>query len=293
MNKFTTITMTLWDLYSQRKNGQILPRIKTGRKNVYNVQKQVLLIDSIINNVPLPTFYFWKNLDGNLEVLDGEQRLNSIYNFIHNNFTYKGKTWYEWENSDRNFLDKFKNIQFSAFICEGDEEYKRMIFQRINTLGISLSKFEMINQLYPNLYIQQLKNFVKTNPKIKLIFETNYKGNIEYFLLSYLTKSSNIDDILDYISNKTNFDNDYKVLMPILDFIVEVFKFPRKFKKEYFNLANKFQDSKEILLENKFIINNSIKDFYQSKTFKIVKNIEKWLEDLILSVIENSQKLDN
>lgn len=71
------------------------------RKLVWGIEEKRLLIDSIINRIPLPAILLVKYdvLDGAkgvLEIVDGMQRLNAIISFVLGEFgiLYKGKMCY-------------------------------------------------------------------------------------------------------------------------------------------------------------------------------------------------------
>lgn len=52
------------------------------REYVWNQPKKQQLIDSILLGIPIPTFYFSIDKNGNLLVVDGKQRINSILEFL-------------------------------------------------------------------------------------------------------------------------------------------------------------------------------------------------------------------
>ena len=56
--------MKIKNLYENVRDGKIISDIELQREIVYPSDKQVLVIDSIINKIPLPAFYFWKNNEG-------------------------------------------------------------------------------------------------------------------------------------------------------------------------------------------------------------------------------------
>lgn len=80
--------MKIRDLYEKVNDGHIISDIELQREIVYDTEKQVLVMDSIVKGIPLPAFYFWKNEAGNLEVLDGKQRIEAIKNFYQNNIMF-------------------------------------------------------------------------------------------------------------------------------------------------------------------------------------------------------------
>ena len=49
------------------------------REEVWPEQKKQMLVDSILREWHLPKFYFKKSSDGFFECVDGQQRLNAIF----------------------------------------------------------------------------------------------------------------------------------------------------------------------------------------------------------------------
>ena len=87
--------MTVKELYNEVRDGHIISDIELQREIIYSIEKQELVIDSIAKEYPLPAFYLWKNDDGNLEVLDGKQRIEAIRRFYENDIKYQGMLWKE------------------------------------------------------------------------------------------------------------------------------------------------------------------------------------------------------
>ena len=59
--------MKIKELYEKIRDGVIISDIELQREIIYNTEKQQLVIDSILNDVPLPAFYLWKNDDEKLK----------------------------------------------------------------------------------------------------------------------------------------------------------------------------------------------------------------------------------
>ena len=97
--------MKIKDLYRKIRDGKIISDIGLQRDIVYNDEKQELVIDSIVNKIPLPAFYFWKNKNGKLEVLDGKQRIHAIKRFMENDIKYNKKLWQETSPSIQKKID--------------------------------------------------------------------------------------------------------------------------------------------------------------------------------------------
>ena len=136
--------MKIEELYNQVRDGKIISDIDLQREIIYKDDKQALVVDSIMNDIPLPAFYFWKNSEGILEVLDGKQRIEAIKKFKENDLEYNGLIWKQ-ENAD--LQKKFNDTDLTVIICNNDgtksEQLKREIFRRINMLGVPLSPFEI------------------------------------------------------------------------------------------------------------------------------------------------------
>ena len=96
--------MKIKELYEKIRDGIIISDIELQREIIYNTEKQQLVIDSILNDVPLPAFYLWKNDDEKLEVLDGKQRIEAIKKFIQNDLQYNDKIW---KQTDSDVQQKF------------------------------------------------------------------------------------------------------------------------------------------------------------------------------------------
>ena len=152
--------MNIRELYEQVRDGKRKSDIDLQREIVYNTEKQVGVIDSLIIGIPLPAFYFWKREDGILEVLDGKQRIESIRRFIESEIQYDNKLW---KQIDRETQDRINNTELTIITCDGEDSLKRDIFKRINTLGVPLSNYEVLNGLFHGEYLRGLSEYVKND----------------------------------------------------------------------------------------------------------------------------------
>ena len=184
-------TMKVKDLYSAVVDGKIISDIELQRAIVYDAAKQELVIDSIVNGIPLPAFYLWKNDDGILEVLDGKQRIEAIKKFKQGNLQYKGKTWkaYAYDSDIQSIIDE---TELTIIECSGDEDKKREIFKRINTLGVPLSKYEVLNGLFHGVYLDGLNDYFANDSTVRKVLpnEATDRGNNKYRLLEYILQLS-------------------------------------------------------------------------------------------------------
>ena len=52
----------------------------------WDIRKESLFIESILNNLTVPAFFFSEISDGPIEVVDGQQRLNTVLKYANNEF---------------------------------------------------------------------------------------------------------------------------------------------------------------------------------------------------------------
>lgn len=142
-------------------NGKLNIRPKYQREFVYSDRKQKAVIDSIIHGYPLNILY-WVDLgDEHYEVMDGQQRLMSICNFVNNEFTYDfdGLGTMAFSNLDtyKDLQDKILDYELDVYICTGTDSEKMAWFSRINTQGEKLTDQELRNAVYSGDWVTELK----------------------------------------------------------------------------------------------------------------------------------------
>ena len=74
----------LFDWYIQ---GIFLVNRKYQRKLVWTIEEKQQFINSILLDYPVPLFLLATNIAGKYEIIDGMQRLNSIFSFIKGEFS--------------------------------------------------------------------------------------------------------------------------------------------------------------------------------------------------------------
>jgi hypothetical protein len=131
-----------------------------------NKQKS-LLIESLLLNVPVPPVFFYENDLARYEVMDGQQRLNAIKEFLNNEFslrglqiisTLNGRTYNKLPPRVKRSLDR-ASISAIVLLQESQGkikkagsarfyELRRFVFERLNTGGKRLSAQEIRNAVY-------------------------------------------------------------------------------------------------------------------------------------------------
>ncbi len=132
-----------------------------------NTQKS-LLIESLLLNVPVPPVFFYENDLARYEVMDGQQRLNAIKEFLSSDgFSLRGlqiipalngRTYKQLPAKVKRGLDR-ASISAIVLLQESKSkikksgsskfyELRRFVFERLNTGGKRLSAQEIRNAIY-------------------------------------------------------------------------------------------------------------------------------------------------
>lgn len=287
------------DLYDKVVNGNIESDIELQRAIVYDKKKQELVIDSILNDIPLPAFYFWEREDGVLEVLDGKQRIEAIKQFRQGGIKYKEKSWRNYAKEPE-IQEKFNNVELTCIICSGSDDLKREIFRRINTLGVPLSKYEVLNGLYHGEYLEGVDDIFRDNPLVMKVLPNDSidRGNNKYKLLEYIyslkhynhyPKKSELDEYVEKNKDKS-FEDDYTKVKPYLTFIKDVFHDRSKIKQEFkFKFASIYVKDKTIWKDKKDDIFKETNKYIIDGEYKQSDTKFEDLEAIILGIIGNKR----
>ena len=146
------------------------------RRHRWDETRRSRLIESLIMNVPIPPIFLYEYDYSKYEVMDGLQRLTAIHEFYRNKYKLVDLT--EWnelngrtydalpvkvrEGIDRRYLSSIILLKETAHSDEDALRLKQLVFERINSGGVRLSRQESRNALFNGpmnrLCIQLSKN---------------------------------------------------------------------------------------------------------------------------------------
>ena len=178
--------MSIGELASLYANNEIDIHPEFQRFYRWTSYQKSRLIESIILGIPIPQIFVAQRKDGVWDVVDGLQRLATIFHFMgilknENNElitplvlektkylpSLEAKKWDDKDNEE-NSLDsaqrliiKRSKIDISIILMESDEKSKYELFQRLNTGGSPLSDQEVRNSILVMInrdYYRWLKN---------------------------------------------------------------------------------------------------------------------------------------
>jgi hypothetical protein len=122
------------------------------REEVWPDVKKQLLIDSILRGWHLPKFYFRKSADGTFECVDGQQRLNAIFEFYEGKLdlpdaTVKAFGGPKYTDLPDDTSDKFDDYEVEIEeIEDASDDDLEELFRRLQ-LGTPLNTAEKLNAI--------------------------------------------------------------------------------------------------------------------------------------------------
>lgn len=123
------------------------------RNMVWDIERKSLLVESLMLKIPIPAFYFQENQEGDKLVIDGLQRLSTIYSYMKGDFKLKGLQYLKKYNGfcyselPRKYRTRIEETQMAVNVLDSKchELVKFDVFRRVNTGGIPLNSQEIRN----------------------------------------------------------------------------------------------------------------------------------------------------
>jgi len=159
-------------LHRNYQRGRLVLQPEFQRQYVWDRKKASRLIESVLLRVPLPIIYLSEQPDGKEYVIDGQQRLTSLFSFVDGKFPsgepfkLTGLTAYE-ELNKKSFAELPADIQDrildytlrTVTLCkQSDRDLKFEIFERLNTGSEPLNDMELRNCVFRGPYNALLKS---------------------------------------------------------------------------------------------------------------------------------------
>ncbi len=148
------------DFVQQKKWLNLRPEYQ--RRLVWDRKKKSLFIESLLMNIPVPPVFLYETDLSRYEVMDGQQRLNTILEFYGNQLKLtgldtwsplNGLTYLKCPPRIKSGLDR-RRISANVLLAESASTpaevnfIRRTVFERLNTGGQQLNAQELRNSLY-------------------------------------------------------------------------------------------------------------------------------------------------
>lgn len=199
------------------------------REYVWNQPKKQQLIDSILLGIPIPTFYFSIDKNGNLLVVDGKQRINSILEFLKGKLSLPSSYRFLCLNKDSKdevyFKElesrvkrKFEDYPLTCYLVDSSviPRFQNEIFMRVNRGGERLTIQEIRNASNVGK-VTYLLNKISDNKELRIVPIKRKKDQylVLRFLAYYLIHNN------DSFKSIYNFDSDYDGIDNLLDRVMK------------------------------------------------------------------------
>jgi 5-methylcytosine-specific restriction endonuclease McrA len=151
-------------------------------------KREAAVIESVLRGYPLGLIYFNQVSEGNLEVLDGQQRITSLGRFVTGKFAIKdgdGNEQY-FDGMARDKQAKILETKLLIYECEGTESEIKEWFKTINIAGVPLKEQELLNAIYSGPFVTLAK----------AEFSNSQNANIQKWS-AYVKGSANRQDFLE------------------------------------------------------------------------------------------------
>lgn len=122
-------------------------------------RKDVAVINSLLNGYPIGLLYFVRREDGQMEVLDGQQRITSIGRFVTNKLDIVDARGFPQNiiSMEAQEREQFLQTCLTVYVCEGTETEIKEWFRTINIAGVPFRQQELLNAIYSGPFVSAAK----------------------------------------------------------------------------------------------------------------------------------------
>jgi hypothetical protein len=209
------------DVLSEFRNEEIDLQPEFQRKFVWTKKKQKALIESLYKGFPLPMFYFAESENGLIEVVDGQQRLTTIFGFLKpgcmgkqiqskliSNIRLKDSGQIISVNLIRQIILKQKI--YCVYLQESNMQLKYEIFQLLNQGATLLKAQEIRNCLFASgmpLFNKLLKQVANRLRKISGMSLDRMMGEelaLRFFVINTYGLEKDVTNLLNSFNTLQN-----------------------------------------------------------------------------------------
>ena len=234
------------------------------RRKRWDNGKKSRLIESFIMNVPLPPIFLYEYEYSKYEVMDGLQRLTSIYDFYSGEFALEGLQYWTELNGryihqlpqeiqkgiDRRYISSIVLLEETAKSEQEAEKLKQIVFERLNSGGEKLTAQETRNALYngkfnqlcikltENIQFKKMWNIPQSSDENALLNSSVYRKMVDvelvlrFFAYRFIDdfKGVSIENALDYYLKQANLfpqstiDQLEEVFVQVIDLAYTIFE---------------------------------------------------------------------
>jgi len=182
-------------------NGKLDIRPPYQREFIYKDKQRDAVINTITKKFPLNIMYWAVRVDGNYEVIDGQQRTISVCQYVNGDFAYMFKYFHNLQEDEK---EEILNYKLMVYVCSGTDSEKLEWFKTINIAGEKLTEQELRNAVYSGSWVTDAKRYFSKNSCVAYQIGSDYlngspirqdyfetaikwisKGNIEVYMSNH------------------------------------------------------------------------------------------------------------
>lgn len=176
--KTESYSMSIGELTNMYENDEIVLRPEYQRYFRWKSEQKSKLIESILIGLPLPSFFMAQDEDGKWEVVDGMQRLSTIFDFVNilktEHVEQDSYQKFERLDDDLFYLSEFKNKSWNDFTPRIKLDFKRtkvqlIILMRETNTDAKFELFQRLNSGGTSISGQELRNAILAKDKPELL----------------------------------------------------------------------------------------------------------------------------
>ena len=252
------------------------------REFIYKDKQRDAVIDTVSKNFPLNTIYWAVKQDKKYEVIDGQQRIVSICQYISGDFSVDGLAFH---NLPKDKQKDILNYKLTVYFCSGSDSEKLKWFETINIAGEKLTSQELKNAVYSGTWVTDAKRYFSKRNCAAYNMASNYLSGIsirqDYLETSIKWISKN--NITKYMSDHQhdkNADKLWNYFKNVISWVEKNFKIKKimkgvdwgylydDFKNKNLNLNAIDEEANKLILDDEVTKNNGIYPYIISREEK-------------------------
>lgn len=315
--RVTKKDFSVYELYRKYKANKLILEVDFQRKYVWSPKQQCELIESILMGLPLPIFYFKQQDDAKYVVVDGKQRLSTLFKFLENKIVLKNLKILKFLDG-KGYIDLVDDLGIYQSQLEDYQVYSHVIlpptpdkvlfdiFDRVNRGGTKLNKQEIRHALYQGKGFSMLNEIVESTEFIdatRIVVQKDSRMKGSYLLTRFFAFYLLFNGVLEDGKEKYIYNGDIDELIELTFFYLN---------KTPDNILNKLNEEARLcLLKSEKVLGRGAfrKEMNQSKPINMNifettmylmslvninddKGILKEISDKLYNVITNDVFLD-
>lgn len=283
---FSLGRLDIVDLYEWKTQGKLVYQTYFQRQFVWREKDKIDLIDTIMKELPIPAIFIcdagtdYSSLSKTYNVLDGRQRLESIFEFLENKFKYHGKYFKDMdEQTEKSKILSYNITLIQMYLEPTDTDKIKEIFKRLNKNSYNLNRIEkQSTQLVEYDYmiiskivagIIQFENIEAYLSEIHDLFEDDAEEDLENGEINSYSEEENISADIKKICRKENIMYITEILTG--DYVFKLYDRRRQISLQYF--LNMFTCILTGAMINRNVKENTIKELSEYKKEEIEQKL--------------------